>query len=92
MQWERKVRREPGEKHRWRMSHVTTCVEWQAGPWKAVRTSRWTDRDQENKEEVKVAGPSTECLVKGSCCYLGVEHQVKTKNKTSKQTPDVPAL
>lgn len=28
-----KVRREPGEKHRWRMSHVISCVEWQAQTW-----------------------------------------------------------
>lgn len=41
VQLERKLRREPGEKHRWRMSHVTNvCVEWQAGAWKAPTMDR----------------------------------------------------
>lgn len=33
-----KVRRKPGEEHRWRMSR-DSCVEWQAETWTELRIS-----------------------------------------------------
>lgn len=41
-----KVRCEPGEKHRWRMSRES-CVKWQAESWSEPRMSHRTDHSHD---------------------------------------------